>query len=234
MFVWYALQRTFAACDYPMWANAMQLWPLTVPAASADHVDSIVYAIAFAQNECVETTFPAGNPVAGAPALHVSNPMSPISPTSFWNTTCAPVFQRGAAHPAAQRVVDAVTAVYDEWTKEMGGRVRMPVSYTADYFVGKGVLTQNAGIVQIREYADINKRGPLSAALAEMGSRLRELFITFNGMLHDSADLGYFTRAPSIAGQAMARSARPGPVTPPPPPPGSSRSVRRAATGKKK
>jgi hypothetical protein len=235
-FLWYALQRTFAACDYPMWANAMQMWPLTPPPALSRHVDSIIYAIALAQNECVETTFPAGNPVAGAPAAHVENPLSPANPTSFWNTTCAPIFHGGDAHPAAQRVVDAVTALYAAWATELGGQARIRVSYAKDYFIGTGRLTRDAGLVQIRDYADANHRDELKAALGQVSERLRELFVEFNAMLHDEAALGYFTRAPSIAGQTLARAARPGPATPPTPPPpaASSHSVRRAASNKKK
>lgn len=234
-FLWYALQRTFAACDYPMWANAMQLWPLSVPEAQQDRVDSIVYAIALAQNECVETAMPAGNPVVGARAAHVENPLSPVNPKSFWNMTCAPVFARGVAHPMAQTVVDAVMDLYTAWSNEFGPHPSMTVSYKASYFVGRGVLTRNAGLVQIRDYAEANRRPALKSALATVQERLRALFGTFNDMLHDESSLAYFTKSQSIAGQFVARTVRPGPARPPvPASPVAAPAVRHTSSGKKK
>jgi hypothetical protein len=182
-----------------MWANAMQLWPPTVPTSIDGQVESIAYAIGLVQNSCIEATFPADNPVPGTPRLHVANPMNPIDPKSFWSTDCAPAFVSGKAHPAAQKVVDAVSSLYDDWSKELGHRPRLTVSYAKPYFVGQGVLTRNSGLTQIRDFAKENNRAALTAAWAAVQTHLKALYGTLHSMILDVDGLDYFSATPSLA-----------------------------------
>jgi hypothetical protein len=97
VFIWYAIQKAFAEfadSPYPLWADPLNLWVPVVSAEQALPVRLLTRAIAFADNECVETTFPADNPVHGAPEVVVANPMSPNAADSYWSKHAAPLFAK--------------------------------------------------------------------------------------------------------------------------------------------
>jgi hypothetical protein len=61
------------------------MWAPSIPTSLERCVFQSAFAIAYAENECAETTFPANNPVNGLQELVVNNPMTPINAGSFWS-----------------------------------------------------------------------------------------------------------------------------------------------------
>jgi hypothetical protein len=82
-------------------------WQPTIQPKLECQVLQAAFAIAYAENECVETRFPANNPIAGVPELTVNNPMSPLNPYSFWSETIRPYCGR----PALSSVSGLIEAV---------------------------------------------------------------------------------------------------------------------------
>ena len=76
VFSWFAVGRTFAYQGYPMWCNADDLWAFDIHSFSEETIRQ-VFAIGFADNECIECEFPAKNPVKESKEISISNPMSP-------------------------------------------------------------------------------------------------------------------------------------------------------------
>lgn len=204
LFIWFALQRTFADLRYPMWADAMDVWPPNVSAVIDASVHSMAFAIALADNECVETRFPANNPVKGAPALRIGNPMCPADPNSFWTTELHPHVSGRSAHPAAKRVLEAVENVYREWQKEFRARNELPVSYDSAYFIGRGSLGPFSGLLQIRHFAERMQRPALSEACSVVALRGSELRQAFHQLLLDEKGVAYFA-APRASDIVKAR-----------------------------
>lgn len=178
LFVWFAIQRTLADRGYPMWADAMELWPPRVPPTLADDVRTIALAIALAENECVEARFPAGDPVPGAPAIAVGNPMSPADAGSFWSRALAPAFEGRRGHASARAIVDAVVDLYRVWGDERD----------------RGELSRDAGILQIKRHADAAGLARVRAAATNVDAALREVRGVFHAMLTDRRALAYFER----------------------------------------
>jgi hypothetical protein len=163
LFFWYALGRTFVQRRYPMWIDADAMWAPSIPADLETHTFQLAFAIAYAENECVETYFPANNPVAGAPELFVRNPMTPVNPDSYWSRVLRPYAQNNAS-PNVTTLISAVDNLYLEWSKLFDGQVELPISYEADYFIDRQTATMTAGLVQIKDYAvHYNKEGVLEA-----------------------------------------------------------------------
>jgi hypothetical protein len=75
LFFWYTLGRTFLQRPYRMWIDADGMWRPSIPKSLERLTFQMAFAITYAENECVETHFPANNPVKGATELFVGNPM---------------------------------------------------------------------------------------------------------------------------------------------------------------
>lgn len=191
MFIWFSLGRTFASEGYPMWVDAMEMWGIE----TSIEVTRIAYAIGFAENECVETIYPANNPIKGVPEIHVSNPMSPNSKNSFWQTHMKPAFEKGSSQ--AHVVVEAVNKLYSAWKKHLGDRHQITVSYEKAYFIGKGKLTINSGLVQIRDYAKHTNAENLLALIDDYQTKLALLKKQFYAMLMNKNQLNYFGKPKS-------------------------------------
>ena len=194
LFIWFALGRTFASEGYPMWVDALEMWGLN----PTSEVVRMAFAIGFAENECVETTFPANNPIKGAPELFVPNPMSPNSNQSFWSTTMKAAFEKGDS--PAHNLVKAVNTVYSKWKKHLGDKHQITVSYERPYFIGKGKLSANSGIVQIRDYAKHFNSAELLSLLDDCQAKLTQLKKQFHEMLLDKTRVNYFGQSkPAIS-----------------------------------
>ena len=187
-FIWFALGRTFASEGYPKWVDAMEMWGLE----PSIEVIRIAYAIGLAENECVETVFPANNPIKCIPEIFVANPMSPNSKTSFWSTTMKQVFDQGTS--PAHDLVNAVDALYKRWKTYVGGRHEIQVTYERPYFIGQGRLTANSGILQIRDYAKEMDIKELLVVMDDVQQKLAAIKKSFYEMLLDKNRLNYFGR----------------------------------------
>jgi len=189
LFFWYALGRTFVQCPYPMWIDADGMWAPSIPSSLERQVFQTALAIAFAENECVETTFPANNPVAGVPELAISNPMTPNNPQSFWSGVLRPFVCAGASEGIAS-LVDAVDAVYLLWNSKFSHQSEIIAPGQPPYFIGDGVLKRTAGLVQIKDYAVNTDDKSLLQAFAKMQARLKATKQEFHGTVSES--LAYF------------------------------------------
>lgn len=193
VFTWFALGRTFSSEGYPMWVDAMEMWGLDVTL----EIQRISYAIGFAENECVETNFPANNPIKGVPEIIVTNPMSPMSRDSFWSKEMKSIFDKGQSE--AHELVDAVNKVYSSWKRHLGNKQEIQVTYEQPYFIGRGKLTINSGLIQIKDYAQNAEIPELLSSLGHMQEKLANLKTSFYAMLLDKKQLNYFGQRRSNA-----------------------------------
>jgi hypothetical protein len=104
-------------------------------------------------------------------------------------------------------VVSAVSTLYDTWRKEFRSQSQLPVSYQRHYFIGRGVLSMNSGIVQIKDFADEKGRSTLRAEYDHVQVELKNLRVTLRDMLLDSKALNYFAD-PQPTTIAKAKPAR--------------------------
>ena len=174
-FAWFALTKAFNN-NYPGWANQLNAWAPDFSRAPAREAEfyRLCFAFGLAENCCVVTRFEADNPVPGAPAVLVDNPLCPGNPAGFWATVLAPQF--AGLRPetdAATRLVAAVAAVYGHWaTQVCTAQVMTDVGLRDEayfrYFAAPDFLTPRAGLVQMRAYA---ARHPGAAWLPELQAR---------------------------------------------------------------
>jgi hypothetical protein len=192
LFSWFALGRTFASHGYPMWANTEEMWPLTVPKKLERKVEKFCFSIGFSENECVETIFPANNPEKGVKEIIVRNPMAPLDKTSFWSENLAQYFQEGGKSKE-DRLVASVTQLYKLWKKIFKQRKEIYVDYERPYFLKDNpILTINAGILQIRDYAKESNHPALLEALQEIQKHLKIVKNEFSEMLGQEEKINYF------------------------------------------
>lgn len=195
LFFWYALARTFAQLGYPMWVDASEIWSPR-PAYQLDE-GTVAYALAIglADNECVETVFPANDPVAGAPELTCSNPMAPNVPSSFWSEHLETA-ALAARVAVVNTIIRHVKTIYDMWSAKFARVSEIHVPFSRPYFVGDGTLRRTAGLIQIRDYAlesdDASLKVHFDALRASVSDAKRE----FHQRLLDPHDIDYFGAAP--------------------------------------
>lgn len=191
LFTWFALGRTFASCGYPMWADALELW---APQASEKVMGKMLryaYAIGYAENECVETRFPANNPVPGAVEVFVFNPLTPLVSNSFWSVHLMPHFSPARADTPG-RLVSAVDNVFRHWKSHFKTKKTLITSQPRTYFVDDGWLSAGAGLIQIKDYAAESESAELTDALEDVGAVLKATREEFYQMLTTSDELNYF------------------------------------------
>jgi hypothetical protein len=191
VFLWYAIARTLLQHGYPMWADADDLWEPVVPEPLRASVLASAFAIAFAENECVEAYFPANNPVPGVPEAYVSNPLTPLVEGSFWNLVMRPVAARAASGAAAALVRDT-DAVFQAWSGLLGRRSEVPAPAGRAWLLDERPLTRGAGLIQIRDYAVARRAEPLLACLERMNASLRAAKAEFHAVLTGPNGLDYF------------------------------------------
>ena len=189
LFFWYSLGRTFVQKPYPTWIDADGMWAPEISSAQHQHVFQMALAIAYAENECVETYFPANNPVKGIPELFAENPMTPLNPASFWNITLEPYVKKQPS-VLVQTLVSAVDKVYALWEQRFARVSELPISYSRPYFIDPRGLTKTVGLVQIKDYAIENNVAPLVEALDDVQKNLRALKDEFFRVV--TVELAYF------------------------------------------
>lgn len=151
-FLWFSLSRVFYEIGYPLWADAFEIWIPSIKENMEAIVTKYSFSIGFAENECIETFFPANNPISGVTEITCSNPMAPTNPNSFWSKTISSLFS-STSNSLPDRLVKSVCALYDEWKTKFNNSPEIKISYKRPYFIGFGVLKPTSGIIQIRDYA---------------------------------------------------------------------------------
>jgi hypothetical protein len=195
LFFWYALARTFLQRPYPMWTDADDMWGPSIPPKLEHSVFSQAFAIAFAENECVETYFPANNPVLGTSEVFVSNPMTPLDPNSFWVTVMRPYIGRSASDQV-KALLDAVDELFRVWNGLFHVQHEMAVAYREPYFIDERPLTRTAGITQIRDYAIHNDVKSLLSALTAVQTALKATRDEFYRTVTAKSGVNYFGAKP--------------------------------------
>lgn len=201
-FAWFGVTKALNN-NYPLWFNQYSLWKPDFTRVTPD-IEATFYRLCFAyglaENRCVELTFPADDPVPGAPTVRVENPLCPSNPDAFWATTLAPAFAglEKSDDPAAA-LVRAVQAVYRHWAvaHAADGPVFAPLLADEPYFryfqpAHPPVLTRRAGLVQLRKYAELYPSQ--SEELSVLLSRMRKQTTAVRQELHRVLvqDLKYF------------------------------------------
>jgi hypothetical protein len=172
LFFWYALARTFVQRPYPMWVDADDMWAPSIPTRLERQVFQTAFAIAFAENECVETYFPGNNPVSGVPELFVSNPMTPLNSKSFWSVVLRPYIDDSVSSQV-HTLITAVDGVFRIWRTLFKGASELSLSYERPYLIDYRGLTSTAGLVQIKDYAITHNIDALRDGLVIVQERLR-------------------------------------------------------------
>lgn len=191
VFSWFALGRVFASHGYPMWVDADEMWPLTPPTKLQQRLTKLSFAIGFAENECVETVFPAGNPVKAAKETLINNPMTPLDPKSFWSAYMAPFFDKKTSDPE-DKLVAVTEVIFNLWKKRLSKSSEIYVSYKKSYFIGEGVLRLYAGLIQIKDYARETSDTELLEAIEAYNAALKDTKAVFNKLLHSKSGFNYF------------------------------------------
>ena len=196
-FFWYSLTKTFSyeRLGYPMYLNHDYLWPITFEKINDDLL-KICFSIGFAQNDCIEATFPANNPIEDVPEMRINNPMNPLNPNSFWCEFMKPNFNLDNPKDIYDRLVQSVNNFFKEWEKELGSDSEKYVDYSQPYFIGRNkVLTKQAGLRQINDYAKHYGKEKLIEIYNEIQDNLKLVKESFYAILMDKNGLDYFGKA---------------------------------------
>lgn len=198
LFIWYAMARTFMSCGYPLWANTEELW---IPDMNSidEEFFRLCLALGFSENDCVETEFPANNPIKGSKHLFLQNPMSPLNPNSFWSKQLAGFFGKRGGTSSAY-LLEATSKIFDLYQKKTKGR-EIYVDFEKSYFVGDKKLTAGAGLIQIRDFAINNSEADLLDLFKTQSEALAAVKADINATLKDKSKINYF-------GQTRSRSKR--------------------------
>ena len=200
-FTWFGITKAVAGI-YPSWANQLDLWAPDLTRAPEVEAEfyRLCFAFVLAENRCVVVRFEADDPVPGAPAVLVDNPLVPGYAAGFWDKVLAPEFAGQPATDAAAQLVKAVRAVYGHWaTNVCGGQTLNNVGLKTEayfkYFDAPDFLTPRAGLVQIRAYAQRNTGEPWYPELQRRLTKLADLREAVKGAIHQLLvnELRYFS-----------------------------------------
>jgi len=189
LFFWYALCKTFLQEPYPLWIDADRLWAPSMPEHMEDLAFQAVISIGYADNECIEARFPANNPMKGLPELRLSNPMTPLNSASFFSTVLRP---RIAATPKPYcELITAVDELFAAWKKLVRLKTDLSLSKRS-HFGGHFLLTEEAGILQIRDFATENSEEKLLLPLKNLQLQLNAAKKHLFQIISDGNALNYF------------------------------------------
>lgn len=191
-FLWFGIARTLAGCRYPCWLDNSSMWPLEATGAKLNKALQYCAAISYADNQCLSVVFPAGNPVPDAPEVKVGNPMTPLVKESFWNKELRPLFKNMSSNALIMKLIDTTDDVFDLWHQELKGKVEIDIDYQRPYLIDSQKLMFDAGLVQIKHFADETGNQPLIEKLQQMAVLLNETKREFKAFLADSNGLDYF------------------------------------------
>lgn len=172
-----------------MWVDADELWEPSIPKKLEKTTFQIAFAIGYAENECVQTRFPANNPVKGLPELIVNNPMTPLV-DSFWSDTIGPYCLDNPSNTVAS-LIRAVDKLYADWKKLFKGRTELPLSRQSYVLDDQGVQL-GAGIPQIRAYAKETDDKNLLADCVAVADLVTSSKAEFYQLVSSTSGLNYF------------------------------------------
>jgi len=208
LFFWFALAKTFLQHSYPMWLDANDLWEPTIPEQIGKTVFQTAFAIGYADNECVQTHFPANNPLRGVPELIVNNPMTPLLGT-FWSETVRPYCDDKPSELVCS-LMAAVDKFFNDWKKLFKGQTELPLS-RQPYMLDDQGPQLGAGIPQIRAYAKAAEDKTLLADWSAVAGLLSSAKTEFHTLVSSTSGLNYFgvkkKAASATAGKNGARKA---------------------------
>jgi hypothetical protein len=163
---------------YPVWANQYDIWAPKISNDKEQYFYSLCFAFALAENRCVVTRFEKDNPVAGAPEVMVDNPLSPLNPDSFWNTTLQ---KEIVSQPTlAIDLVELIRNLYRTFASKycQSGIIRNIGLHNEAYFRYfdyPDFLTPNSGLIQIRKYAELNNKEDLNEQFKLISEKTKEV-----------------------------------------------------------
>lgn len=189
LFFWYALAKTFSQTPYPLCFDADNMWEPNIPEAVEKTVFQIGIAIGYGENECLQTLFPANNPIKDAPEIVVNNPLTPLSKESFWTKILKPYCSD--APVAVAKLIRSVDDVFKEWRSLIHQKGELHVS-PKPYLLGSDPLPLGSGLVQIRDYAKETGNDKLLEGYATMQANLKALKADFAEMLFSDGLVNYF------------------------------------------
>lgn len=190
LFGWYALNRTLETQKYPLWVDNEEIWAPNIPQKFESIFFTHALAISLIENECLEVKFPENNPVKGAPEIWSKNPLSLANPDSYFSKHLSKFLKKSDSLEAA-KAKSLVSELYKCWEGRFKRKAELAVDYSRDYFVGNDpVLTRDAGILQIKHFAENTSDDELKEYFAELQAVLSGLKESFYGLLVD--DIRYF------------------------------------------
>lgn len=176
-FCWFAITKVLNG-KYPIWANQMDIWAPKISKDKEPYFYSLCFAFALAENRCVVTRFEKDNPVAGVPEVMVDNPLSPLNPDSFWNTTLQ---KEIVLQPSlANELVELIRNLYRTFASKhcQSGIIRNIGLHNEAYFRYfdyPDFLTPNSGLIQIRKYAELNNKEDLNEQFKLISEKTKEV-----------------------------------------------------------
>lgn len=196
LFSWYFIAKLFATHSYPMWADALELWAFDDQTIKGKKFVEMAFAYALADNECVDVTFPANNPVRGAIEISSGNPMSPLVRTSFWSQVMKPVCE-SSKDERVKALYASANNVFLAWQKFLKNKNEVVVNFEKPYSIGEQRLKISAGIQQIKDYALLNNVTDLLVPLEKLNELLKGYKEYCYEYLTSQTGLNYFD--PDIA-----------------------------------
>jgi hypothetical protein len=179
LFGWYSMNRTFASMGYPLWVDNEEIWAPQIPERFQSIFNTHALAIAVIENECLEVRFPADNPYKGAPEIWSTNPLSMANPESYFSKRLKTFIKKSDSISAA-KALKQVEELYSAWDSKFKKKPELAVDYDRDYFVGGDpVLTRDAGILQIRHFAEGENDRQLKDMFTELNNALGNLKTSF-------------------------------------------------------
>lgn len=188
---WYSLCKMFLLKGYPIWADPLEFWEPHIPKKLVDKIRLYSFAIVFSENECVQTIFPENNPIKGSIEIRIENPLSPLYCESFWSEIMHPSLRLHES-PTAANLIRAVEAIFTTWKHIFRIKKEIHPPYNKHYFVGDGILTQGAGLIQIKDYANHFEHQELLIKFNKMEKLLKETKEEFYNHLIAEKGLNYF------------------------------------------
>ncbi|MGC2162676.1 MAG: hypothetical protein WA634_12250 [Silvibacterium sp.] len=165
------------------------MWELTILKKLKRTVFQTAIAIGYAENECVETSFPANNPIAGAPEIVVSNPLTPLAKDSFWTKALKPYCSD--APVTVKKLIRCVDDVFKEWGSLIHQKGELFVS-DKPYLLGNYPLPLGSGLIQIGDYAREAANDKLLEGCRAIQVNLKVLKADFSEMWSSDSAVNHF------------------------------------------